>query len=459
MDQLARRSQRTVQQCGAGIRVEAARTEAGQTPYKPLQAYMDEASIEKHVQSWQQVLAFIARTQAAQASPSHDRDGDSQEDGDKGDGSGHGHGKWLGRLPAYGMTPRQRQKWQVLWQLAMPAIARPEAEAEAGGQARAQARARPGVRVIHTFAGAGQIIEDVWRASPSASTSPGSSSPAVMEMDEEMDDGDGVEAIDAEVEAWWMTPIEQACLEFYIELMNQCHRTHEYESALVCAMAVQGWGEARWRDPSSYPPILSRVLKVARFMVVRKALWLDPHAREIIRMWTGHQQPGGSGSSPVTWPLTSVDEQLVDIHPGDPAQGSPPSSGAGSGSGSGLGGKLFHDHVQQMVRSFMIRGTHGPMQTLLDWRTYGMKVDFNTTRPGHVGWMGSDELLYKDVHFTMGAFRGFVHGLVGSARELLREVLYISPPGTTTSSTSNSNTTTSFPPIPWSGLYDDPTQG
>ncbi|CEL11233.1 hypothetical protein ASPCAL14336 [Aspergillus calidoustus] len=183
-------------------------------------------------------------------------------------------------------------------------------------------------------------------------------------------------------------------------------------------------------------------------------------------MWTGHQQPGsgGSSSSPIAWPLTSADDQLVDIHAGDaPIIGSPsaspPGSGSGSGSGSGLGGKLFHDHVQQMVRSFMIRGTHGPMQTLLDWRTYGMKVDFNTTRPGHVGWMGSDELLYKDVHFTMGAFRGFVHGLVGSARELLREVLYISPPSTTTTSTSNSNTTTSFPPIPWSGLYDDPTQG
>jgi hypothetical protein len=34
-------------------------------------------------------------------------------------------------------------------------------------------------------------------------------------------------------------------LEFCIKLMNQRHRTHEYESALVCAMAVQGWGEAR----------------------------------------------------------------------------------------------------------------------------------------------------------------------------------------------------------------------
>jgi hypothetical protein len=91
--------------------VEAARTEAGQTPYKPLQAYMDEASIEKHVQPWQQVLAFIARTQAAQASPSpsQDRDSDSHEDGDEGgSGHGHGHGKWLGRLPVYGMTPRQR---------------------------------------------------------------------------------------------------------------------------------------------------------------------------------------------------------------------------------------------------------------------------------------------------------------------------------------------------------------
>jgi hypothetical protein len=170
-----------------------------------------------------------------------------------------------------------------------------------------------------------------------------------MEMDKEteMEDEDGVEAVEAEVEAWQITPMEQACLEFCIELMNQCHRTHEYESALVCAMAVQGWGEARWRDPSSYPPILSRVLKVARFMVVQKALWLDPHAREIIRMWTGHWQPGSSSSSPIAWPLTSADEQLVDIHAGDPPMASPSKSPPGSplGLGLGLGGKLFHDHV------------------------------------------------------------------------------------------------------------------
>ncbi|KAL2795236.1 hypothetical protein BJX66DRAFT_302105 [Aspergillus keveii] len=118
-----------------------------------------------------------------------------------------------------------------------------------------------------------------------------------------------------------------------------------------------------------------------------------------------------------------------------------------------------------MVRSFMIRGSHGPMQTLLDWRTYGLKVYYNTTAPGHVGWMGDDELLYKDVHFTMGAFRGFVHGLVGSARELLQEILYISPTTPTTSrrstgrSASATTTIPQFPPIPWPALYDDATQG
>jgi hypothetical protein len=207
MDQLARRSQRTMQRCGAGIRVEAARTEAGQTPYRPLQAYMDETSIQKHVQPWQQALAFIARTQAAQQA-GQERDG------------GGGRREWLGRLPVYGMTPRQRQKWQVLWQLAMP-LAPAERPAAA-----ANTRAR--VRVVHTFAGAGQILEDVWDASPSPSPSPGTSASAsasasasvvgVEEEEEEEEEADAV--VDAEVEAWQMSAIKQACLEFCVKLLN-----------------------------------------------------------------------------------------------------------------------------------------------------------------------------------------------------------------------------------------------
>lgn len=44
--------------------MEAVRSEKGQTSYWPLLAYMDEVVIQKYVQPWQQILAFIARTQA-----------------------------------------------------------------------------------------------------------------------------------------------------------------------------------------------------------------------------------------------------------------------------------------------------------------------------------------------------------------------------------------------------------
>lgn len=63
MEQVARKSQKTVQQCGQAIRMEAVQSQKGQLPYRPLLAYMDETAIKRHVYPWQQVLAFIARTQ------------------------------------------------------------------------------------------------------------------------------------------------------------------------------------------------------------------------------------------------------------------------------------------------------------------------------------------------------------------------------------------------------------
>ena len=53
---------------------------------------------------------------------------------------------------------------------------------------------------------------------------------------------------------------------------------------LICAMAVLEHGEFGWRDPESYPPILSRIIKVARFMVVQQALWLDLDILQIIEI-------------------------------------------------------------------------------------------------------------------------------------------------------------------------------
>ncbi|KAB8226818.1 uncharacterized protein BDW43DRAFT_317430 [Aspergillus alliaceus] len=50
IEQVVHKSQRTVDHSGQAICIEAVRSETGQTPYQPLQIYMDAESIIKHVQ-------------------------------------------------------------------------------------------------------------------------------------------------------------------------------------------------------------------------------------------------------------------------------------------------------------------------------------------------------------------------------------------------------------------------
>jgi len=49
----------------------------------------------------------------------------------------------------------------------------------------------------------------------------------------------------------------------------------------------------------------------------------------------------------------------------------------------------------------MVRGSHGPMQWMLDLRTYGLKIDYDTTSRRHMEWTGGDELLHKGLQFNM----------------------------------------------------------
>ncbi|KAJ6113213.1 hypothetical protein N7523_006530 [Penicillium sp. IBT 18751x] len=86
MDQIARVSQRITKQCGHLIRIEAARTEKDQSPHQLLQAYMDIDNIIRHVELWQRVLMFFARTQQPH--------------------------EW--RSPRYRFISRQQRAWQAL---------------------------------------------------------------------------------------------------------------------------------------------------------------------------------------------------------------------------------------------------------------------------------------------------------------------------------------------------------
>jgi hypothetical protein len=66
------------------------------------------------------------------------------------------------------------------------------------------------------------------------------------------------------------------------------------------------------------------------------------------------------------------------------------------------------------------------MQWMLDLRTYGLNIHYNTTSRGHVEWMGQDELLYKDLYFSMAQVCSMVHGLASESRRLLTEELLFS---------------------------------
>lgn len=233
-----------------------------------------------------------------------------------------------------------------------------------------------------------------------------------VDAEDELDQREPSEPND-EPEYEKLTPIQKACLEFCIALLKQVISRKEYDCALVCALAVLGVKEDGWKGPELYPPILSSVIKVTRFMVVQQALELsEPFEEDDFNDDSAYGSGSDSDSSP--------------------AQHQP---------------KGCLEFVRKMMDEFMVRGSHSPMQWMLDLRTYGLKVHYNTTARGHVEWVGRGELLYKNLHFSMSQFRSMVHGMQAeSKRILLEELLFCA-----------GRTADQVPQVPWEQLRDNPT--
>ena len=67
----------------------------------------------------------------------------------------------------------------------------------------------------------------------------------------------------------------------------------------------------------------------------------------------------------------------------------------------------------------IIRGTYGAMQWILDLRTYGLKIHYNTTAEGSIDWVG-EQISWKDsVQFTIQELREMVYKLIRESREIL----------------------------------------
>jgi superfamily II DNA/RNA helicase len=270
-----------------------------------------------------------------------------------------------------------------------------------------------------------------------------------------------------------MNPIQKACLDFCVELLNMEIEFNEYESALVCALSVLGVSKLGWRGPESYPPILSAVIKCARFMVVQKAVHMagcpveqehfagrrkmdldeDSGYDTASPIPSSRTRWGGQGrsSSPIVnepaspsgfrWSISSNHGRSS---PGN-ASSSPTIQSHGRSKGRRANSCL--DSVNTMMDGFMVRGSKGPMQWMLDLRTYGLKIHYNTTSRGHVEWCNGDELLYKKAQFNMAQFRGMMHGLIEQMRRIMFDELLF----------CGGARVSDVPEIPWSTVRDDPT--
>jgi hypothetical protein len=98
-----------------------------------------------------------------------------------------------------------------------------------------------------------------------------------------------------------------------------------------------------------------------------------------------------------------------------------------------------------MMDRFMVRGSHGLMQWMLDLRTYRLKIHYNTTSRRHVEWTGN-KLLYKKLHYSMAQVCGMVRGLATESQQLLTEELLFSKA-----------TFVPVPAMPWGSMRNNPT--
>ena len=176
MGQVGQISQQSVIHTGVFVRMEAIRTERYQTRYQPLEAYQDPETIIERVRPWQQMLMFFWRTQDSASDKRH---------------------------PPYRFTPRQQAAWNRLVQIARPVI-RPQ---------------NPGQSIILQ---PGQ--RRPWELSPSPVPSASSSSEEEsFTDDDEMDKDIHLDPeLDPTPERFIppLTPIQRACLDFCIELLN-----------------------------------------------------------------------------------------------------------------------------------------------------------------------------------------------------------------------------------------------
>lgn len=80
-----------------------------------------------------------------------------------------------------------------------------------------------------------------------------------------------------------MSPLQLACLQFCIELLDQGYHESPYECALVCVLGALSYNCDGWLKPQLYHSIVCRVHRIAQGLVLHYTLLLGSDAKEILR--------------------------------------------------------------------------------------------------------------------------------------------------------------------------------
>ncbi|KAF4921051.1 ATP-dependent DNA helicase Q-like 3 [Colletotrichum fructicola] len=210
--------------------------------------------------------------------------------------------------------------------------------------------------------------------------------------------------------------LERAALDMLIGMLDHQLKGGDYSSALLSALAVMGIAEnGGWVQITDYTTKYSAVIRIARMLVIHLA-------------------------------YTERNDEVAELE-----------RSLGKDEAEDAAQSLFQ-HTRAKVRRFMTRTTGDkdaeptPMDWILETRTYGMHIQYNTAAAGVIDWVG-DRVSYRRVRFTMGQLSDALRELVRETRELLAELTATedsaSPDGPETDVRSQ------LPAIPWPSIEDD----
>ncbi|KAL8819264.1 MAG: hypothetical protein Q9223_002272, partial [Gallowayella weberi] len=310
MDSMLRHSQQTVKKhAGYYLRIEVVRSEAKQTKYRPLQPYMHANAVKDYARPWKQIVAMFVRMRGRESEG-----------------------------PKYQFRAFEQKHFNEMIK---------QARRIRNRQVRREGRDRS--------------------ISNTSSSSSGQSS-ATTDTSQSISSGASDQARSIRLRG-----LKAACLRFCLALLARRCRGHEYELPMLCAMAVLAVKAQGWRSANEYPPIMSQVIKMARFMIIQMAYQQVDRDHE----YAAEEEP-----------------DLLAL-------------------------------VTSMVNKCMIRGSQGAMQWIFDRRAYGMKIHYTSTAAGDVDWVG-DQIRYKKFEFSMHQLRSMIHGLVFETYRALELVMYAS---------------------------------